>query len=321
MHQAVQFARWGNKSGTTWNKQATRKAAVVKKVLQPITDKCVLCKHIYSVCNLKLALMTMSILGKLHRLTKTQIGHARDFTWYRSQRPSPARVILSHERVQIHACKNLCSYATNPPHFCVKELLLCDILITRAGDGRWPRYQAKSLACPGCGKLTCRPDYAVCACTLTNRCTGTRAQKLQDYIGSSLPTWDHTHCTCLSVRKDSGSKFNATRTMLFRSYIYTQVNKYYFIQGSIHTFRGKLFKMPQCLIPMLLSFSQPLIDYIVLKCRRKTPARKLVKTYLGFFSITKPNLHLQMHNIMNGNENILPKAFLGANLFNYLAKT
>ena len=24
------------------------------------------------------------------------------------------------------------------------------ILITRAGDGRWPRYQAKSLACPGC---------------------------------------------------------------------------------------------------------------------------------------------------------------------------
>ena len=24
------------------------------------------------------------------------------------------------------------------------------ILITRTGDGRWPRYQAKSLACPGC---------------------------------------------------------------------------------------------------------------------------------------------------------------------------
>ena len=24
------------------------------------------------------------------------------------------------------------------------------ILFTRAGDGRWPRYQAKSLACPGC---------------------------------------------------------------------------------------------------------------------------------------------------------------------------
>ena len=34
----------------------------------------------------------------------------------------------------------------------VRELLLCDILITRAGDGRWPRYQAKSLACPGYGK-------------------------------------------------------------------------------------------------------------------------------------------------------------------------
>ena len=86
-----------------------------------------------------------------HRLIKTQIGHARDFAWYRGQRPSPACVILSHERVQIHAHENLCSYATNPPHFCVRELLLCDILITRAGDGCWPRYQAKSLACPGCG--------------------------------------------------------------------------------------------------------------------------------------------------------------------------
>ena len=38
---------------------------------------------------------------------KTQIGHARDFAWYRGQRPSPARVILSHERVQIHARENL----------------------------------------------------------------------------------------------------------------------------------------------------------------------------------------------------------------------
>ena len=27
------------------------------------------------------------------------------------------------------------------------------ILITRAGDGRWPRYQVKSLACPGCDIL------------------------------------------------------------------------------------------------------------------------------------------------------------------------
>ena len=85
-----------------------------------------------------------------HRLIKTQIGHARDFAWYRGQRPSPARLILSHESVQIHARENLCSYATNPPHFGVRELLLCDIFITRAGDGPWPRYQAKSLACPGC---------------------------------------------------------------------------------------------------------------------------------------------------------------------------
>ena len=44
-----------------------------------------------------------------HRLIKTQIGYARDFTWYRGQRPSPARVILSHEPVQIHARENLCS--------------------------------------------------------------------------------------------------------------------------------------------------------------------------------------------------------------------
>ena len=91
-----------------------------------------------------------------HRLIKTQIGHARDFAWYRGQRPSPARVILSHERVQIHARENLCSYATNPPHFRVRELLLCDILITCAGDGRWPRYQAKSLACPGCASKSLR---------------------------------------------------------------------------------------------------------------------------------------------------------------------
>ena len=85
-----------------------------------------------------------------HRLIKAQIGHARDFAWYRGQRPSPARVILSHKRVQINVRENLCSYATNLPHFRVRGLLLCGILITRAGDGRWPRYQAKSLACPGC---------------------------------------------------------------------------------------------------------------------------------------------------------------------------
>ena len=103
--------------------------------------------------NTKLQLSDKNI-STHHRLIKTQIGHARDFTWYRGQRPSPARVILLHERVQIHARENLCSYATNPPHFRVRELLLCDILITRAGDGRWPRYQAKSLACPGCGTHT-----------------------------------------------------------------------------------------------------------------------------------------------------------------------
>ena len=38
-------------------------------------------------------------------------------------RPTP----VPCERVQIHARENLCSYATNPPHFCVRELLLCDI--------------------------------------------------------------------------------------------------------------------------------------------------------------------------------------------------
>ena len=63
---------------------------------------------------------------------------------------SPVRMILSHEGVQIHVRENLGSYATNPPHFRMHELLLCDILITRAGEGRWLRYQAKSLACPGC---------------------------------------------------------------------------------------------------------------------------------------------------------------------------
>ena len=90
-----------------------------------------------------------------HRLIKTQIGHARDFTWYRGQRPSPARVILSHERVQIHACEKPLQLrdksATLSRAWVVIVRHLDYILITRTGDGRWPRYQAKSLACPGCG--------------------------------------------------------------------------------------------------------------------------------------------------------------------------
>ena len=88
-----------------------------------------------------------------HRLIKTQIGHARLCL---ISRPTPVPCARdSNERVQIHVRENLCSYATNPPHFSVRELLLCDILITHAGDGRWPRYQAKSLACPGCGATPC----------------------------------------------------------------------------------------------------------------------------------------------------------------------
>ena len=118
--------------------------------------------------------------GLYHRLIKTQIGHARDFAWYRGQRPSPACVILSHERVQIHTRENLCSYATNSPHFRVHELCYCAtfyILIMRAGDGRWPRYQAKSLACPGCGLYVYAGGYInhrlkmsfPCVCDNANR--------------------------------------------------------------------------------------------------------------------------------------------------------
>ena len=51
--------------------------------------------------------LSVCLFGVFHRLIKTHIGHARDFTWYRGQRPSPARVILSHERVQIHTRKPL----------------------------------------------------------------------------------------------------------------------------------------------------------------------------------------------------------------------
>ena len=39
------------------------------------------------------------------------------------------------------------------------------ILITRAGDGRWPRYQAKSLACPGCGSVFPIQSLDVCSKT------------------------------------------------------------------------------------------------------------------------------------------------------------
>ena len=80
-------------------------------------------------------------------------------------------MILSHERVQIHGRENLCSYTTKPPHFRLRELLLCNILITRAGDGRWPRYQAKSLACPGCGSkaVATHQDSSdwLCRCHIT----------------------------------------------------------------------------------------------------------------------------------------------------------
>ena len=132
-----------------------------------------------------------SLKGESHRLIKTQIGHARDFAWYRGQRPSPARVILSRERVQIHAGENLCSYATSPPHFRVRELLLCDIFITRAGDGRWPRYQAKSLACPGCGE-------SVVAAILSSRmeqsyCTSGLFRFQARFLTSSAPIWTITH--------------------------------------------------------------------------------------------------------------------------------
>ena len=80
-----------------------------------------------------------------HRLIKTQIGHARVFTWYRGQRQSPARAKTFAVTRQIRhtfACVS-CYCATFRLH-----------LFTRAGDGRWPRYQAKSLACLGCGIST-----------------------------------------------------------------------------------------------------------------------------------------------------------------------
>ena len=36
--------------------------------------------------------LTWQMNAQSHRLMKTQIGHARDFAWYRGQRPSPARL-------------------------------------------------------------------------------------------------------------------------------------------------------------------------------------------------------------------------------------
>ena len=92
-----------------------------------------------------------------HRLIKTQIGHARDFAWYRGQRPSPARVTardsVTRACTDSRARKPLQlrdKFATLSHAWVVIVRHLDYILITRAGDGRWPRYQVKSLACPGC---------------------------------------------------------------------------------------------------------------------------------------------------------------------------
>ena len=102
-----------------------------------------------------------------HRLIKTQIGHARDFAWYRGQRPSPACVTARDSVTR--ACTD--SRAQKPLQLRDKSATLSRawfvivrhldyILITRAGDGRWPRYQVKSLACPGCVGNIFREKYS-----------------------------------------------------------------------------------------------------------------------------------------------------------------
>ena len=113
-------------------------------------------------CDLRVIGCVMSDACKcrMHRLIKTQIGHARDFAWYRGQRPSPAHVSVRDSVTR--ACTD--SRARKPLQLRDKSATLSRawvvivrhldyILITRAGDGRWPRYQVKSLACPGCGRM------------------------------------------------------------------------------------------------------------------------------------------------------------------------
>ena len=96
-------------------------------------------------------------LGYNHRLIKTQIGHARDFTWYRGQLPSPALDSVTRACTDSRAWKPLQlrdKSATLLRAWVVIVRHLDYILFTRAGDGRWLRYQTKSLACPGCGYNT-----------------------------------------------------------------------------------------------------------------------------------------------------------------------
>ena len=92
--------------------------------------------------------------GQKHRLIKTQIGHARDFAWYRSQRPSPA-----HDSVTQACTDTDFKMRDKSATLRVHELLLCDILILRAGDGHWPRYQAKFLGCQGVVKKSLQPSF------------------------------------------------------------------------------------------------------------------------------------------------------------------
>ena len=95
LHNFKSSIRHEYKKSNKFKSISNRKIWKIKEKKKETFQDCMLtrtsyCTHIYN-----------------HRLIKTQIGHARDFTWYRGQRPSPARVILSHERVQIHARENL----------------------------------------------------------------------------------------------------------------------------------------------------------------------------------------------------------------------
>ena len=90
-----------------------------------------------------------------HRLINKNTDRTREGL-YLISRPTP--VPCARDSV-IRACKD--SRARKPLQLRDKSTTLLRawvvivrhldyILITRAGDGRWPRYQAKSLACPGC---------------------------------------------------------------------------------------------------------------------------------------------------------------------------
>ena len=108
-----------------------------------------------------------------HRLTKTQIRHATDFTWYRGHRPSPAQharvsfrqmsVLQNHAREYLLKCalQVICSIFTAwQSPFCRKDVRF---VVFAALNWWWTMWQDRICVHPDCSNLNigCRKFKSV----------------------------------------------------------------------------------------------------------------------------------------------------------------